>query len=217
MKRKLSFALLFILFCSLNALSQNNQDTVFETVFNACVSMRDAAATHDTAALRQAAGMLRKCNVAKLQLRPLQEYDGTLDGHLLFDEDFADSLIADTTFMSRSESFVKSIEQDRSQRGGSSAKAVTCFAKAEKTYKYSFRASGPQKIAVVAESGGLVTLKVHVTNRDGLDERYDDQDDVWKGRPYRRVSFNLPNKANTIELEIINCSKKDISFHIISN
>lgn len=84
--------------------------------------------------------------------------------------------------------------------------------------KYSFASKGRQELAVVAEAGGLVTMKIHVTNNSGLDKRYDDIDDVKIGRPQRMTCFDLPaNKRNTVELEIINCGDKDCSFVVISN
>lgn len=69
-----------------------------------------------------------------------------------------------------------------------------------------------------AEAGGLVTMRIHVTNSAGLNKRFDDTRDVKKGQPHRQTSFELPtDKKNTVELEVINCSKKDISFVVISN
>ena len=70
----------------------------------------------------------------------------------------------------------------------------------------------------MAEPGGLITLKIHVTNSAGLDKRFDDSDDIKKGRQQRKVSFDLPSdRRNVIELEVINCTRKDISFVVISN
>ena len=94
----------------------------------------------------------------------------------------------------------------------------TCFAKAGKSVKYTFPSKNKQILAVVAEAGGRVTMKVHVTNKKGLNKRYDDTTSVKLGLPNRKTTFMLPGDCvNTVELEVVNCSKKDISFVVISN
>jgi hypothetical protein len=61
-------------------------------------------------------------------------------------------------------------------------------------------------------------MKVHVTNSAGLDKRYDDTKAVKKGMSQRKTSFELPtDRRNIVELEIVNCGKKDCSFVVISN
>ena len=61
-------------------------------------------------------------------------------------------------------------------------------------------------------------MRIRVTNGAGLDKRFDDTDDVKRGRPQRQVSFDLPlNKKNVVELEIVNCGDKDCMFVVISN
>ena len=92
------------------------------------------------------------------------------------------------------------------------------FVKAGKSTKYNFFSKGHQELAVVAENGGLVTMKIHVTNSAGLDVRHDDTKSVKRGLPQRKTSFELPtDRRNTVELEVVNCGNKDISFVVISN
>ena len=94
----------------------------------------------------------------------------------------------------------------------------TCNIKANQSVKYSFASKGHQELAVVAEPGGLITLKIHVTNTKGLDQRFDDVIDIKKGRQQRKASFDLPsNVRNSVELEIINCTNSNISCVVISN
>lgn len=84
--------------------------------------------------------------------------------------------------------------------------------------KYTFPSKGRQELAVVSEAGGRVTMKVHVTNKKGLNKRYDDTTSVKLGLPNRKTTFMLPGDCvNIVELEVVNCSKKDISFVVISN
>ena len=116
------------------------------------------------------------------------------------------------------EEIIKRSNELRGQNPDGSIQTKTCFVKASESATYSFRAKGYQELAVVAEAGGLVTMKIHVTNSAGLDERHDDTKDVARGRPQRRVAFDLPtDRSNFVELEVINCGKKDISFVVISN
>lgn len=92
------------------------------------------------------------------------------------------------------------------------------FAKAGKSVRYTFPSMNKQILAVVAEAGGRVTMKVHVTNKKGLNKRYDDTTSVKQGLPNRKTTFMLPGDCvNIVELEVVNCSKKDISFVVISN
>lgn len=211
--------LLIILFCfavtTVSAQSTSNDD--FQSALDACIAMSKAAADNDSAALRQSARELKASNVSEFNtLRCKDENEGSVDGHLVFDEDFADSLAEGKDVYRRSEEFLRT----RSSRGQSASGIVrtkTCFVKAGQTTRYSFASKGHQDIAIVAEAGGLVTMKIHATNKAGFDKRFDDTKNVKKGMPHRRASFDLPNdKFNTISLEVVNCSKKDISFVIIS-
>lgn len=106
----------------------------------------------------------------------------------------------------------------RGQSANGTILTKTCFVKAGKSTKYTFTSRGHQELAVVAEAGGLVTMKIHVTNNVGLDKRYDDTKNVRKGEPHRKTSFELPTDCkNLVELEIVNCCEKDCSFVVISN
>lgn len=106
----------------------------------------------------------------------------------------------------------------RGQTPNGSIFTKTGFVKAGRSTRYTFTSKGYQELAVVAEAGGLVTMKIHVTNTAGLDQRYDDTKDVKKGRPQRQAHFTLPkDRANTVELVVVNCGQKDCSFVVISN
>ena len=143
--------------------------------------------------------------------------EGSLDGHLVFNVAFADSLAEGRDAYEKSDEISRQ-STTRGQYSDGKVHAKTCFVKAGGSTRYTFASRGYQELAVVAEAGGLVTMKVHVTNRAGLDERYDDTTDVKRGRPQRRTAFTLPtDRSNTVELEIINCGTRDCSFVVISN
>ena len=186
----------FSALCSLNIYAQETTDESLkiDAAFDACIAMRDAVAANDTTALLQSAKELKEAGAMDFHaLRCKDDSVSSLNGHLVFDEAFADSLAAG-----------KSV-YDKADEAG-------------KSTKYNFFSKGHQELAVVAENGGLVTMKIHVTNSAGLDVRHDDTKSVKRGLPQRKTSFELPtDRRNTVELEVVNCGNKDISFVVISN
>lgn len=217
--KKICFVILSLC-CVLHVPAQNNNadNMEIQAAIDACIAMRDAVAARDTAAIRQSASDLKGLNVSHFYtLRCQDDSVASLDGHLLFDETFADSLAEGRDIFRKTDEIERKCI-DRGQTADGSIKTKTCFVQAGKSTKWVFASKGPQELAVVAESGGLVTMKVHVTNSAGLDRRYDDTRSVKKGLPQRKTSFDLPtDKKNIVELEIVNCGKKDCSFVIISN
>lgn len=217
-----------ILFLSLAlSITAFAQDALEETmsidnVLNACIAMQQADAANDSTAMRQAADSLRASNATaftSLRCKDEDAADATLNGHFVFSEAFVDTLIANGEAKAKQNADdITRTTAHRGQTANGSILTKTCFVKAGKSTKYTFASRGRQELAVVAEAGGLVTMKIHVTNTAGLDEWYSDTTDVKKGRPHRKTAFDLPkNKRNTVELEVVNCGKKDISFVVISN
>lgn len=172
-----------------------------QKAIDACIAMRDAAAANDTAAIKQSVSDLKATGAAPFATLTCNDDTITsLDGHLVFDESYAD------------------IPPRRGQTANGTILTKTSFVKAGKSTKWTFASKGHQELAVVAEAGGLVTMKVHVTNTEGLDKRFDDTRNVKTGLPQRKTTFELPkNLRNMVEVEIINCGNKDCSFVIISN
>lgn len=190
-----------------------------QSVIDACIAMRDAVAAGDTAAIRQSAVDLRAMGVSTFNsIRCKDDSSASLAGHLVFDEAFADSLASGNTEVYANADNMTHRKAHRGQTAEGSYRTRTFFVKAGASTRWSFTSMGHQELAVVAEAEGLVTMKIHVTNTYGLDRRYDDTKSVKTGLPQRKTSFELPtNRLNTIELEVINCGKKDCSFVVISN
>lgn len=190
-----------------------------QAVIDACISMRDAVAAGDTAAIRQSGQDLKASGVTSFNsLRCKDDSIASLNGHLVFDEAFADSLAAGNPAVYDKADDMNRSTAHRGQTTDGSYLTKTCFVKAGKSTKWTFASKGHQELAVVAESGGLITMKIHVTNSVGLDKRFDDTKLVKKGLPQRKTSFELPkDRRNTVELEIVNCGAKDCSFVVISN
>lgn len=214
------FILLFVIFCAsyITAQNQNKGSMRIQAVMDACIAMRDAVSANDTAAIRQSAIALRDCNTTNFNTLQLNNDSiFSLNGHLVFDDAFADSLAEGKNVYEKADSISFYRAQKRLPTRGS-IRTKTCFIKAGQSLKYTFTARGHQELAVVAEAGGLVTMKIHITNNEGLDIHKDDTTKVKLGMPQRQQVFDLPiNKENLVELKIINCGKKDCSFVVISN
>lgn len=211
------------LFSVISVLTISAQDNVDESLsidaaINACIAMRDAVSNNDTVAIKQSAQDLRATGATTFNsLRCKDDSIASLNGHLIFDEAFADSIAEGKDVYGKADDLNRSTAH-RGQTADGSILTKTCFVKAGKSTRWTFASKGHQEIAVVAEAGGLVTMKIHVTNSAGLDRRFDDTKAVKKGMPQRRTSFELPtDRRNTVELEIVNCGQKDCSFVVISN
>jgi hypothetical protein len=199
-----------------------------QAAFEACIAMRNAIASNNVAAIKKSAEKLKKCKTRDFNsLRCNDNSVTTLSGHVVFDELFAEAVAEGWDYKNVTEDdnndqspnvSAQIPSKQRGQTADGSILTKTCFVKAGKSTKYSFASKGHQELAVVAEAGGLVTMKIHVTNSSGFDRRFDDTKNVKKGMPHRKTSFELPSdKRNTVELEVINCCNKDISFVVISN
>ena len=210
--KRFSLFLMFVFSVFPLLAQENDSDAKVQEVYQACIAMRDAASAKDTAA-----NLLKACQTKEFAaLRSKQEKE-SLDGHLVFDEEFAKQLAEGKDAYQQSDS-ICGIRTERGQTANGAIKTKTCFAKAGKSVKYTFPSKNKQILAVVAEAGGRVTMKVHVTNKKGLNKRYDDTTSVRLGLPNRKTTFMLPGDCvNTVELKVVNCSKKDISFVVISN
>lgn len=210
------------LFCTLNIMAQEITCTdclEIQAVIDACIAMRDAVAEGDTAAIRLSAQDLRATGATNFDsLRCKDDSIASLNGHLIFNEAFADSLaLGDTSVFEKADDMNRSTTRRGILNNGSYF-TKTCFVKAGMSTKWSFASKGHQELAVVAEAGGLITMKIHVTNSAGLDLRFDDTKSVKTGLPQRKTFFELPtDRRNSVELEIINCGSKDCSFVVISN
>lgn len=191
----------------------------YSTLVTICLSIRSALENKNMDELKLANTALKKCE-AKAEFRSLRCNDNnilSLNGHFVYDEVFIDSIIEGKSLYDFADQYA-SERGTRGQKYTGSALMVNKAVKKSSSSKYTFLSRGHQELAVITEPGGMITLRIHVTNKDGLDARYNDTENVVKGQPYRVKSFDLPETQNNkVELEIINCGKKDISFVILSN
>ena len=191
-----------------------------QAAIDACLLLAESAENKDTMALRKAKEAMEKCNLSNFGLLRAQNRDEneSLEGHLIFNASFADSLANGNDAYKNSDNINRSsVHRGQMQRGGILTK--TCLIKAKGKSVYTFVSSDRQELAVVAEPGGLITTRVHAVNQTkGINEWHNDTTDVTKGRSSRKTAFNLPHSPKSrVTLEIANCTNKDISVVVISN
>lgn len=215
--KKILFTL-FVSVCSMCVSAQEVTDSMsIDDVMDACISMQEALENNDAAALKKAAEALRETQTtAFTSLRCKDDTISSLNGHFVFNDVFVDSLVVGANPYDNADDINRSTIH-RGQMSGGAKLTKTCMVKAGKSTKYSFASRGRQELGIVAEPGGLITTRIHVTNSAGLNEWHNDTKNPNGTRRYK-TAFDLPSdKRNTVELEVINKSGKDISFVVISN
>ena len=207
-------------FCAINVMAQNRggDELDIQAAVDAYIAMRDAVAANDCVAIKRSVEELKSVGTSDFSTLVCEDdAGGSLNGHFVFDEVFADSIAEGKDVYHKADEMYRSAVQ-RGQTADGSILTKTGVVKAGGSVRYSFASKGHQELAVVAESGGLLTMKIHVTNSAGYDKRFDDTKKVKRGMPHRKASFELPtDKRNIVELEVVNCGKRDCSFVIISN
>lgn len=202
------------------AKAQNNEiDSMsIDVVFEACAAMQESLEKNDTTALLEAASKLRNSKATSFtSLRCKDDTIHSINGHFVFNEAFVDSLVSGNDAYGNADIINRSTTH-RGQTIDGSILTKTCFVKVGKSTKYTFTSRGKQELGIIAEPGGKLYVRVHVTNRNGLDARYNDDKNAVNGTRRYRKAFNLPmNQRNTVELEVINKGRKDTSFVVISN
>ncbi len=211
MKRLLMIVILLAI--TIAAMAQDFSED-FRLVYEACVELRDASVSGSTVQMRVAADKLKSANTKYFSL--LRCIDGenlSLNEHFVFDHEFVDSLIVNRKVYSFAQGYAeRGAKRGTSSKGGIYMK--TCCVGARSSSSYSFNASKYQELAIVAERGGLVNMKVHdITN----DIWYNDTDNLNTGMPTRKRAFSIPNGMARLEITVYNKSDCDISFVIISN
>lgn len=191
-----------------------------QSAIDACVLLTQAAEANDTTALREAKEAMEQCAFAPFgSLRKLDKSeDKSLDGHLVFNVAFADSL-ANGKDAYKNADIINKTTTHRGQMEGGQILTKTILIKAKGKSEYKFPSRDHQELAVVAEPGGLITTRVHAVNKDkGVDEWHNDTTEVKKGKNSRKTAFTLPHSPRSqVTLEITNCTNKDISVVVISN
>ena len=191
-----------------------------QAAIDACLLLAESAESKDTIALQKAKVAMEECKLSDCGSLRSQNRDENelLEGHLVFNVAFADSLANGKDAYKNADNINRS-STHRGQMQPGEILTKTCFIKAKGTSVDTFPSHGRQELAVVAEPGGLITTRVHAVNKTkGINEWHNDTVDVAKGRNSRKTSFNLPSRPRSqVTLEITNCTNKDITVVVISN
>lgn len=184
------------------------------SAISACSKLSTAIGSESTPALRAAGKALRACKTTDFNsLRLASGKEAHLDGHYIFDEEFADSLVVNR----KVHRFAQRYAARRANRGISprpgqvmlTTKALNAGTRA--SWKVRGRAKG--EFAVVAEPGGRLTMRI-LDNKGRV--LYSDVKDVKKGAPMRSAIVNLPASSTTeVLIEVSNCGPKATSFAIL--
>lgn len=216
-----SFLFLLALMTSLSVTAQDVGDDDFDKVVAAYINLRDAAAISDTIVLKQVAEQLRRYNPSDFKTFHLAEDETmSLNGHIVFDEAFADSLSKGVDIYQQSDSLNRAIGERsvgmQTPRGRLQSKTV--IIKANQTASCTFVAKGVKKIAVVAEGGGRVSMTMQGLYKNKRYTQYVDTEKVKKGMPHRTGTLALrEDSLSTVLMKIKNCVQKDISIVITMN
>ena len=191
-----------------------------QAAIDACLLLAESAESKDTIALQKAKVAMEECKLSDFGSLRSQNRDENelLEGHLVFNVAFADSLANGKDAYKNADNINRS-STHRGQMQPGEILTKTCFIKAKGKSVYTFPSHDRQELAVVAEPGGLITTRVHAVNKTkGINEWHNDTVDVAKGRNSRKTSFNLPSRPRSqVTLEITNCTNKDITVVVISN
>lgn len=216
-----SLLFLLALVTSLSVTAQDVGDDGFDKVVAAYINLRNAAAINDTVVLKQVAEQLRRYNPSDFKTFHLAEDETmSLNGHIVFDEAFADSLSKGVDIYQQSDSLNRAIGERsvgmQTPRGRLQSKTV--IIKANQTASCTFVAKGVKKIAVVAEGGGRVSMTMLGLYKNKPYTQYVDTEKVKKGMPHRTGTLALREDClSTVLMKVKNCVQKDISIVITMN
>lgn len=216
-----SLLFLLALVTSLSVTAQDVGDDGFDKVVAAYINLRNAAAINDTVVLKQVAEQLRRYNPSDFKTFHLAEDETmSLNGHIVFDEAFADSLSKGVDIYQQSDSLNRAIGERsvgmQTPRGRLQSKTVIIIA--NQTASCTFVAKGVKKIAVVAEGGGRVSMTMQGLYKNKPYTQYVDTEKVKKGMPHRTGTLALREDClSTVLMKVKNCVQKDISIVITMN
>ena len=185
-----------------------------KNAFDACVAIRSAIASGSRQNLVYANNIFKKYDTTPFySLRRIDDKVLSLDGHLVFNTDFIDSLLAGKDIYPYAQRFSNDFAR-RGQVAFGNIHIKNCVVGGNNSSKYRFYSKGYQELAIVTEPGGMITLRVYDKTND---KWYTDTKEIKRGMATRFISFDSGEKKVTLEIEIINATSKDVSFVVLSN
>lgn len=188
-----------------------------QAAIDACIALRNAAVAKDSAAMTDAAKMLKECDIHEFKFLSSINREDNLSspGTRALDNNLIDSLL-------NGKILPVGPDAPHSQRGQTADGSIfskTYRLKANETKSMVFPSSGYQELSVIALANGFITLKVRaMNNAAGFDKTFDDRDDVRAGRRERSMSFMLPKSPmSKVEVSVVNCTSEEFDIVVISN
>lgn len=201
------------LLCVVSANAQKLSDQS-QKLYDACWALRTAISSGNMSSLKSANAAFKACNAGDFSsLRIVSPKTTSLDGYFVWDEDFVDELIAGRDVRQ----FAQKYADNRAVRGtGTNGLFMKTLVVAKKSsLKFTFPSRGLEELSVISEPGGKLTLRIY----DKKSKKwYNDTEDVKRGRAARTKIIKLPQDVvSTLEVEVINCGNKNVSFVVLSN
>ena len=214
MKKRL--IILFITFSALTGtVRAQDLEPKMQSVFEACVQMQTAIGSGSNSGLRAASKMLKECDPRPFTTIRICGNELSLDGHFIFDYEFADSLIENRNVYDFAQRYADRFAMRSTSSTPGSVFTKTCLVEGKSSIKFTITSRGHQELAFVTEPGGNITIRIHDTTNDNW---YNDTEAVRGGKSTRIAVFDLPTQSVcTLEVEVINRSKENISFVVIGN
>lgn len=211
--KKLLFLFIAAL-CTVSVSAQQKLSVQSQKLFDACWVLRTAISSGNTSSLKSANAAFRDCKSKDFSsLRIVSPKEKSLNGYFVWDEKFVDELVAGRDVRK----FAQKYADNRAVRGTGNKGLFTktLFVDKKGSVKFTFPSRGIEELSVISEPGGRLTLRIY-------DKRakkwYNDTEDVKRGRAARTRIINLPEDVvSTLEVEVINCSNKNVSFVVLSN
>lgn len=211
--KKLLFIATLLIIMTATVAAQKKLSTQSQKLFDACWALRTAISSGNTSSLKSANAAFKACKAGDFSsLKLISPKQTSLNGFFVWDEDFVDELIAGRNVRK----FAQKYAESRAVRGSRSKVCIkTLMVKKKSSTKFSFDTRNLEELSIIAEPGGKLTVRIYDTKAK---KWYNDTEDVKRGREFRTHIVQLPkNVVTTWEVEVINCSKKDISFAVLSN
>lgn len=212
--KKLFIIATLLIAMTMTVAAQQKLSPQSQKLFDACWALRTAISSGNTSSLKSANTAFKSCKAGDFSsLRLISPKQTSLNGFFVWDEDFVDELIAGRN----ARKFAQKYAENRAVRGasGKGGYVKTLMVKKNGNTKFSFTTRDLEELSIIAEPGGKLTIRIYDTKAK---KWYNDTEDVKRGREFRTHIVKLSkNVVTTWEVEVINCSKKDISFAVLSN
>jgi hypothetical protein len=186
-----------------------------ENAVKICRNISSAFKSNNSELLKETNKLFKSAKINDFKnLRLVKGKNLSVDGHLIFDEEFIDSLIVNRKVTEFSLKFAHK-RANRGTTGVNGGVRLTSRAvKKGESVIWKTTNCNIAEYALVAEPDGLFTMTIRDSKGKVL---YCETTDNKKGASVRKARIRLPKTKTEIQIEIKNTGKEDKSFALISN